>query len=281
MFQGWCLGPHQGVSMISCIVLLATWFLVSFELWLGLGMVYPKQFPALLLGCDLLVILLDLGGGVLPPPLGPRRHPALSREWRDPQYYGLSPDWGQPASHASHVGNRTFLGEFADPVCTYKPCRIEGNCSWCCIHSYLAVRVDSIKSVHVSLSSSLPLSRLWGYHSLLESVARLWVSSHEGCIFWMLPLMPQVQSVPGVICLSSFTNLFSVVIKSFLEVTDGLVVEYVGNILLTCIYWRSRLVSSLLIKLYHQHDARHHRYFRLIHVYLVASGPTVDSLTGR
>ena len=47
--------------------------------------------------------------------------------------------------------------------------------------------IDSITSIQVSLSSSLPLGRLRGCLSLLESVACLWVSSHKNCISGCYP----------------------------------------------------------------------------------------------
>ena len=88
-----------------------------------------------------------------------------------------------------------------------------------------AGRVDSMKSVRVSLSST-PLSEDSGVSFIYGVCSLVMGALSRGLQFGMLPLVPRSSLFLVAICLSSVTILFSV-IQSFLEVTGTPVVEYV------------------------------------------------------
>ena len=90
-----------------------------------------------------------------------------------------------------------------------------------------AGRVDSMKSVHVSLSSSPPSRKTLGVSFIYGVCSLVMGALSRGLQFGMLPLVPRSSLFLVVICLSSVTVLFSVVIQSFLEVTGTPVVECV------------------------------------------------------
>ncbi|KAH3724170.1 hypothetical protein DPMN_049981 [Dreissena polymorpha] len=84
----------------------------------------------------------------------------------------------------------------------------------------LAVSIPLCPSYWISLPPP-PLGRPWGYLFVCLVVAVLWVTPYGVIILGCRPLMPN-SSLSWMSTVSQVvTNLFLVVIQSFLEVTDS------------------------------------------------------------